>query len=160
MTATIDIERVGEATPEARALIEALDRELSVHYPPQQRHGLSFDAIFQPHVRFLLARRGGEAVGCGGVALGADCAEVKRMYVRPEARGSGVAEAILSRLIAEAEGAGLRILRLETGIHQAAAIRFYRRSGFQPCSAFEPYLSLPPEAIATSVFMERRIGRH
>jgi hypothetical protein len=37
---------------------------------------LDIDAIFQPHIRFFLARLGGEAVGCGGVAFFRDFAEV------------------------------------------------------------------------------------
>ena len=40
----IDVERAAEATPELRALVAALDRELSLHYQPEQRHGLSLDA--------------------------------------------------------------------------------------------------------------------
>ena len=87
------IEQVSGATDEVRALIAELDETLSAEYPPEQRHGLALDAIFQPHLRFFLARLDGEAVGCGGVALFADFAEVKRMYVRDPARGKGVAPA-------------------------------------------------------------------
>jgi putative acetyltransferase len=91
------------------------------------------------------------------VALFADFAEVKRMYVRPQARGQGVADAIMARLIAETRGAGLSVLRLETGTASFAAIHFYRKSGFQDCSAFEPYASLPPHRIAASAFLERAV---
>ncbi|MGH6726522.1 MAG: GNAT family N-acetyltransferase, partial [Pseudolabrys sp.] len=108
-------------------------------------------------IRFFVARSEGSPVGCGGVALFGDFAEVKRMYVRPQARGRGVAEAILARLTAEASSAGLIILRLETGTRQNAAIRFYRRCGFAPCAIFEPYASMPPQAVATSVFLEKRL---
>ena len=55
---------------------------------------VALDAIFQPHVRFFVARLDGEAVGCGGVALFEGFAEVKRMYVREAARGRGVARVI------------------------------------------------------------------
>jgi putative acetyltransferase len=98
------------------------------------------------------------AVGCGGVALFPDYAEVKRMYVRDSARGQGVADAILARLEAEARGAGLSELRLETGVRQVAAMRFYARAGFRECPAFGDYRSMAPQAIATSVFFEKRIG--
>ena len=56
------------------------------------------------------------AVGCGGVALFPDYAEVKRMYVHHTARGQGVADAILDRIEQEVRGAGLSVLRLETGV--------------------------------------------
>jgi putative acetyltransferase len=153
----IVVERAFAPTDEVRALIGALDRELAEHYPPEQQHGLSLEAIFQPHVRFFVARKRGSSVGCGGIALFADFAEIKRMYVRKEARGQGIADAIIARLIAEARDAGLSLLRLETGTRQLAAMRFYERCGFQTCNAFEPYSSMPPGAIAESVFMEKRV---
>jgi putative acetyltransferase len=151
------VERATTPTAEVRALVGELDAELSRHYPPEQRHGLKLDAIFRPHVLFFVARLDGIATGCGGVALFDGFAEVKRMYVREDARGRGVADAILARLAAEASDAGLRLLRLETGTRQQAAIRFYARAGFTPCRAFEPYSAMPAENIATSVFMEKRV---
>src|SRR3954466_8683444 len=94
----ISIEQVSKPTPEVRARGGALEEVLSAEYPPEQRHGLALDAIFQPHIRFFLAKLRGEAVGCGGVAIFSDFAEVKRMYVRDLARGQGVADAILARI--------------------------------------------------------------
>jgi putative acetyltransferase len=155
--ASIAIARVTAADTDVRDLIAALDRDLARHYTPEQQHGLKLDALFEPPMRFFLARLNGAAIGCGGVALFADFAEIKRMYVRPDARGRGVADALMARLAQEAADAGLTLLRLETGTEQKAAMRFYRRAGFMPCNAFEPYSSMPPSAIATSVFMERRI---
>lgn len=154
----VEIQRVASATADVRALIDELDQELSQHYPSQQRHGLALEAIFAPHVRFFVARSKGAAVGCGGIALFSDFAEIKRMYVRPGARGRGVADAIIARLTAEALNAGLTLLRLETGTQQLAAMRFYRRCGFRTCGAFEPYSSMPPHAITASVFMEKHIS--
>jgi len=154
----LQIEAVLTATDEVRVLIGELEAVLAAEYPPEQRHGLSLDAIFQPHVRFLLARLRGVAVGCGGVALFSDFAEVKRMYVRDSARRRGVADAILARIEAEVRGAGLSVLRLETGVHQIAAIRFYARAGFRECPAFGAYTLMPPHSIATSVFFEKRFG--
>ena len=153
----VRLELAVAANAEIRALIGELDSELSANYSPEQRHGLALDAIFQPHIRFFVARTDDGAMGCGGVALFSGFAEVKRMYVRRDARGRGIADAILERLTAEAAAAGLALLRPETGTRQERAIRFYRRNGFALCKAFEPYASMPPAAIATSVFMEKRI---
>ena len=152
------IEEVRTATDEVRALIGELDQVLSEGYPPEQRHGLSVDAIFQPNVHFFLARLGAIAVGCGGVALFPDFAEVKRMYVRHAARGRGVADAVLARIETETRRAGLTILRLETGSNQVAAMRLYARAGFRPCAAFGTYAAMPAQAIATSVFFEKRLA--
>jgi putative acetyltransferase len=146
------------ATDEVRALVGELETVLAAEYPPEQRHGLDIDAIFQPHVRFFIARLRGAAVGCGGVALFPDFAEIKRMYVRDAARGQGVADAILARIEEEVRSAGLSWLRLETGDRQAAAMRLYARAGFRECPAFGAYAQMTPESIATSVFFEKRVG--
>ena len=97
-------------------------------------------------------------MGCAGVALFADFAEVKRMYVREAARGRGVAHALLARIEREARDAGLVLLRLETGERQAAALRFYHRTGFERCAAFGAYTAMAPHAIATSLFLEKRLA--
>ena len=146
------------ATAEVRALIAELEEILSAEYPPEQRHGLRLEALFQPHIRFFVARVGGVAVGCGGVALFDDFAEVKRMYVRERVRGRGVADAVLARLEAEARAAGIDVLRLETGDRQLAAMRFYERAGFRRCAAFGDYATMPPFSIATSVFLEKPLA--
>ncbi len=92
------------------------------------------------------------------MALLDDFAEVKRMYVREPARGRGVAQALLTRIETEARAAGLVVLRLETGVRQTAALRLYAQAGFVPCGAFGDYATMPPEAIATSIFMEKRLA--
>jgi putative acetyltransferase len=155
---TVRIEAVPAATEEVRSLVDELETLLSAVYPPEQRHGLALDAIFQPHIRFFLARLRGGAVGCGGVALFPDFAEVKRMYVRDVARGKGVADALLARIEEEVRDAGLSILRLETGERQVAAMRFYARAGFRRCQAFGNYTLMSPQSIATSAFFEKRIA--
>ena len=149
------IEAAPVATDEVRGLIDELDRTLSAEYPPEQRHGLALDAIFQPHIRFFLARLDGQAVGCGGFALFPDFAEVKRMYVRDAARGRGVAQALLACIEMKARKAGLQALRLETGVRQEAAMRLYERAGFIRCPVFGAYVAMPPDAIGTSVFLEK-----
>jgi putative acetyltransferase len=153
----ITIEPVPDATEEVRALIDELDRVLSAEYLPEQRHGLALDAIFKPDIRFFLARSNGLAVGCGGVAFFAGFAEVKRMYVRDVARGRGVAQALLARIERETSEAGISLLRLETGVRQIAALRFYQRAGFRPCAAFGAYATMAPYALVTSVFLEKRL---
>ena len=155
---TVRIEAAPTATEEVRSLVGELETVLSAEYPPEQRHGLALDAVFQPHIRFFLARLRGAAVGCGGVALFSDFAEVKRMYVRDAARGEGVADAILARIEEEVRDAGPSLLRLETGDRQVAAMRFYARAGFRRCPAFGAYALMTPQSIATSVFFEKRIG--
>ncbi|GIJ79273.1 Acetyltransferase (GNAT) family protein [Micromonospora phaseoli] len=94
---------------------------------------------------FLVARDpDGTAVGCGGLRfLAPGRAEIKRMYVTPPARGTGVAVAILHALEGEARTAGVRTLVLETGTAQPDAMRFYEREGYRRIDNFGPYLGEP-----------------
>jgi putative acetyltransferase len=149
------IELVLAPTREAAELLAELDQVLDAAYEPEQRHGLSIEQLFQPGIRFFMVRLDDEPVGCGGVALYGDYAEVKRMYTREAARGRGIGKALLARIEAEARNAGLRVLRLETGIEQAAAIGLYQRWGFRRCGKFGHYAQLHPHRITASVFYEK-----
>jgi putative acetyltransferase len=64
---SITIERAVEASPEVCDLIGELNDVLGAAYESHQRHGLSIVQLFEPNVRFFLARLDGLAVGCGGV---------------------------------------------------------------------------------------------
>lgn len=160
---TITIERETAPTDDVRLLIGELDAELGAAYAPEQRHGLNLSRLFQPHVAFFVARLAGEPAGCGAVSFDVPgehgLAEVKRMYVRPAARGRGIAALILARLADEArELGGVTHLVLETGDAQHAAIRLYGRAGFTRRGAFGPYAQMPREAVGRCVFFEKRIG--
>jgi putative acetyltransferase len=155
---TITLERTTRATDDARALIEELETDLAGDFEPHQRHGLSLDKIFQPHIAFFIARVNGKAVGCGGIAFEDGFAELKRMYVRPHARGTGVVQAVIAALEAEAKARGVTRLLLETGDVLHAAIRVYERAGFKRCEAFGSYLALPPNTIERSVFLEKHLA--
>ena len=154
----IAVHLIAAPTEDAAALVRELEDELSALYLPEQRHGFSLDALFQPHIRFFIAFVDGKAAGCGGVAFFDGFAEIKRMYVRQAWRGQGVADAVMARLAEEAGKAGFSVLRLETGSHSHPAIAFYRRSGFVDCPMFEPYASLPPHTVETSLFLEMRLS--
>ncbi|MBB2946079.1 GNAT superfamily N-acetyltransferase [Actinoplanes lutulentus] len=89
---------------------------------------------------FLVATAAGKAVGCGALRrLDEDSAEVKRMYVTPESRGSGVSTAILRALEAAAVRRGWTTIRLETGPAQPDAMRFYEREGYREIPLFGAY---------------------
>lgn len=91
---------------------------------------------------FLVARgHDGHAIGCGGLRfLSPKVAEIKRMYVETDFRGTGVATLILRRLEACAREAGVLRLVLETGTLQPDAVRFYQREGFERIDNFGPYV--------------------
>src|SRR5256885_6438513 len=115
------LEHIPSPTDDARALIGELDAELNPAYAQEQRHGLNLSRIFQPNVLFFIARLDDDPVGCGGIAFDDGLAELKRMYVRPSARGRGVADAILSHLEQEARLRAHNRVVLETGNAQLPA---------------------------------------
>jgi putative acetyltransferase len=103
---------------------------------------------------FLVARRDQTPVGCGALRrLDDSSAEIKRMYVTPAARGTGVATAILRALEHHAAERGWPVLRLETGIEQPDARRFYEREGYQQIPLFGVYVGSE-----LSVCYERTLG--
>jgi putative acetyltransferase len=151
MTLTIAPETPDQA--EVRALLEQADRRSAGLYPAESRHGLSVAALLAQRVRFLVARQDGWAVGCGGYApQGEGTAELKRIFVAAEARGLGIGRALLQALETDAARAGIRLLRLETGVKSAEALSLYRRFGYRETGPFGAY---GPDPL--SVFMEREL---
>src|SRR4051794_40699663 len=153
------INHVPGLTDDARTLILELEAELSGLYAAEQRHGLTPDQVFRTGVVFYVAFLDGVATGCGGVAIEGDSGELKRMYVRPQARRRGVARAILDRLQEVARDRGVRLLVLETGDVLHAAIRFYEQAGFARCPPFGVYTQMPQASIERSVFLEKPVGQ-
>lgn len=143
---TIRIENLHAA--ESQALIAELNSFLDGLYPPED----NFFDLPEAAV-FVVARDAeGRALGCGAVRglepedLGnaitdQATAEVKRMYVRHEARRAGVARAILVRLEEEAWRLGFGRLVLETGIRQPEAIRLYESHGYVEIPLFGQYVT-------------------
>ena len=130
--------------PEAVALMHALDVESQSRYDNVDlaKHFVVDAQDFAPgHGLFLLARLDGDSVGCGAIRmLDNQDAEIKRMYVKPEARGNGVARNVLHELEAEARRLGAKRMILETGFRQVEALALYRHNGFEEIPRYEPYV--------------------
>ena len=138
MPVTIRLERPD--TADAVALITELEDHLAPYYPIESRHGLSVERLIAEAVAFFVIRSNGAPAGCGGIKLfGTEYGELKRMYVRPQFRGAGMAKLMIDRLAAYACEQGVQLLRLETGIHQKEAIGLYERMGFQRIPPFGIY---------------------
>ena len=133
MTDEIAFEAVAPTHPDAEALMAMLDAEvLDIYQGTKVETGAlspevkaAFDGVF------LVARRNGVAVACGGVLVLDDTTgELRRIYARPEERGSGVARALVGALEQAAVELGLSRILLETGDRQTRAIRFYESLGY------------------------------
>src|SRR5215212_12148233 len=128
MSAIITAERPD--SPDAVVLITELEAQLEPLYPRASRHGLSVERLLTEAVAFFVLRSQGTPAACGGVKLFDDYGELKRMYVREQFRGQGFARLMLDHLADYTRAQSIALLRLETGIHQHAAIRLYERAGF------------------------------
>jgi GNAT superfamily N-acetyltransferase len=141
--AEIEIAREPYGSPLSRPLTDAQAEELRERYDGWEGAGAEPEpeAFGDPNGYFLVARLDGELVGCAGICRceGAQTAELRRMYVAPEARRLGVARALMNELEDKARRCGYATLRLETGPEQPEAIRLYEASGFAVIPNFGPY---------------------
>ncbi len=135
------------------ALLEQSDAYMAALYPADSNHLLDLASLEKPEVSFLVARNDGEIVGCCAlVEAGDGTAEIKRMFVAPNARGLAIGRRLMEALEETAHAMGLSAIRLETGVSQPEAIGLYRRFGFEDIPPFGSYRSDP-----LSLFMEKRL---
>lgn len=157
MTDDLRIDPLDPAHPDAQALIAASEALMSALYPSESNHFEPAGGLRAPAGHFLGAWQGGRLLGCGGVkhvAAGdeAGYGEIKRLFVVDEARGRGIARQLMARLEAAIVQRGLRLARLETGIHQPEALALYRRLGYVERGPFGDYAADP-----LSIFFEKAL---
>jgi putative acetyltransferase len=113
----------------------------------QRRYGFTAEDPFDPAAftgrvgAFWVAVDDGRPVGSIALSPLTDpeddaAAELDVMYVVPEHRGAGVAQALLAALEEHARDVGVSVVRLRAGEPQPEAMRFYTAAGFTPTSPF------------------------
>jgi putative acetyltransferase len=140
---------------DVQALVEAQQEEMRGRYggvgdigPEREAH------MFEPPDGvFLVTRVDGRAFACGGVCrFDAVRAELKRMYVLPAARGTGLGRGLLEALEAEARRLAYTGIVLETGNQQPEALGLYVSAGYGPIPCYGVYA-----ARALSMCFEKRL---
>lgn len=142
----VHVEIEDPTTPAATWCIAQYVAELNARFEtgfdPAQSISAAAHELVPPAGLLLVARLREQPIGCGAVKFhpGAP-AELKRMWVAPEARGLGVGRRLLAELERHARDAGADMVRLETNGALREAITLYRGSGYREVPAFndEPY---------------------
>jgi GNAT superfamily N-acetyltransferase len=150
----------GELTEWARGRTLA-DYGIELEFESDQALFRDLEVMRESRARLYVAEIGAEPVGMGGLRpLVADEAEIKRMYVRPSARGLGVGRAILQRLVDDARALGYKTIRLDSApfMHEAHAL--YGSFGFVPSSPHEgwEFEGVPALRDVPVVFMSLDLG--
>ena len=136
---------------DVRALLAELDAYLYSLYPAECVYALDIASLTQSEVLFAVARYAdGIPLGCGAIVMQAAYGEVKRIYVRPRARGQGLARRLMETLEAGAGERGCRTFMLESGPMQQEALILYERTGYRYRGPFGDYPEDPH-----SVFMQK-----
>jgi len=142
----VTIDAVDAASAPARAAMATYFDELGRRFPdgfePGDALAEAAVAFNAPHGAFLLARRDGRVVGCGGVhRLDAATAEVKRMWVDGACRGQGLGRSLLDALEGEARRLGCTRVVLDTHSVLSEAVALYGRAGYTPIERYDdnPY---------------------
>jgi putative acetyltransferase len=149
----ISIEPEDPRQADVRRIIAESGAYLQALYPSESNHVVDVDALAAPDAVVLVARRNGELLGSIAFrVIAPGHAEIKRMFVRAEARGNGVGRRLLEALEDAARQRNVERISLETGIRQPEAIGLYRASGHRDCPPFGTYRTDP-----LSLFMTKRL---
>lgn len=152
MTETTII-RTDSSHPDFRELVTLLDQDLRIRDGDEHEFYAAYNKI-DAIAHVVVAFRSGKAVGCGAFKRYAEgVAEIKRMFVRPEFRGMGIAGTVLAELETWAGELGYLECILETGKKQPEAIRLYQKSGYTVIPNFGQY-----QGIDNSVCMRKKRG--
>ena len=150
----VDIRPEDPRQPDVQALLVQSDDYLRALYPAESNHLVEADVLATDRAVFLAARRDGELLGSIALlVIAPGHAEMKRMFVRTEARGIGLGRRLLDVLEEVARHRSITRISLETGINQPEAIGLYRSSGYHDCPPFGDYKADP-----LSLFMTKNLS--
>jgi GNAT superfamily N-acetyltransferase len=140
-----ELQPIAVGYDDAIELIAELDADLAVRYGSDDDPVLAHPEEFElPHGRFFVVSEDGMPLACAGIRrIAPGTAELKRMYVRPAARGRGLARLLLATCEQAAADLEFDELWLETGDAQPEAVALYLSAGYVPVPSFGQYQHSP-----------------
>ncbi|PUB26164.1 putative acetyltransferase [Promicromonospora sp. AC04] len=149
---------------DVRRLLDEHLTDMFATSPPESVHALDHSALLAPSITFWTARDDdGTLLGCGALSelpLPAETrqGEIKSMRTAADARGRGVASAVLETVLAEARRRAYSRVSLETGAQDyfVPARRLYAQHGFVVCGPFGDYTADPHSVFMTLELPEPR----
>ncbi len=123
-----------------RSLVDLLDEDLNGRYGTLQAGYNKYNSL-DSIKNVIVAYKNNEPAGCGSFKEFDDSTiEIKRMFVKAEHRGTGLANKILCELEKWGAELGYKFSILETGIKQVEAIRFYQKNSYKQIDNFGQYI--------------------
>ncbi len=125
--------------PDVERLLDGSEAFALSLYPADSCYLLDISELEEPGVDVFVARVDGVALGMAALVPYPDYAELKRLFVDDEARGRGLAGALLRAVEDRAREQGCALARLETGPKSVAAIALYEKHGYRRIPNFGQY---------------------
>lgn len=136
-------------------LLQEHHEDMLEHTPAESVHSLDISGLQAPDVTFWSAWIDGDLAGCGAIkVIAAGHAELKSMRTARTHLRQGVAQRLLTHILAAAKDQGITTISLETGTLDSfmPAQKLYRDFGFNDCAPFADYSEDP-----YSLFMTKKI---
>ncbi|QWE22601.1 GNAT family N-acetyltransferase [Polynucleobacter sp. AP-Jannik-300A-C4] len=149
-----DIRRDNLSGADVQALVQEHITEMLSNSPIESVHALPLDSLRKPEITFWSVWRQGEISGCGALMeLDGTHGEIKSMRTKAKFLRMGVGQAMLNRIISEANMRGYTRLSLETGSAEAfkPALTLYKQNGFEVCGPFGDYKHDPHSVFMTKI---------
>jgi putative acetyltransferase len=148
----ISIRPVDPRIPEISGMIADLDAYQASLYPAASNHLVAVEKLAGKGYFFIAAFAEDRPIAIASSKRHTGYVEIKRLYVPEAHRGRGLAASLMAVLHQKAVSEGYPEARLETGVHQQAAIKLYEKLGYEKTGPFGSYKKDP-----LSVFMRRKL---
>ncbi|MBT8377323.1 MAG: GNAT family N-acetyltransferase [Bacteroidia bacterium] len=151
----IKIVRTDSNNQDFIALVEQLDAYLKITDGNEHEFYNQFNGIDTLH-HVVVIYNNNKAIACGAFKkFNTDTVEIKRMFVSPSKRQSGIGKIVLKELESWASEEGFNFCILETGKRQTEAVQFYKKCNYKSIPKYGQYKNMD-----NSLCFEKKLMRN